>query len=297
MSKVLAVIISGLLVGLISRIILLRSDYRNYPSYPHGYVTHISLGFIAAALGAVAVPALIEKEYTAVTFLALAAQQFRNIRNMERESLMRIENTSLIPRGDGYIEGIAKVFESRNYLVMATSLGTSIVTYLTNWIYGVITGIIIIIFSYFQLMKGQVVGDIAEVVPLRPHFENSLLMVRNIVIMNVGYPPSKKKILKEGLAVLIKPKDDNARVTLHDPNQRQAIIHVAATLLGTKSEIGEQEWTPLARKDIDTGEIGLFILANEPDEKALVEAVNRTPVLESAKRNILSTKVSRYASD
>jgi hypothetical protein len=84
LSKVLTVIITGLIVGLISRIVLLRSDYRNYPSYPHGYVTHISLGFVAAALGAVAVPALIEKEYTAVTFLALAAQQFREIRNMER---------------------------------------------------------------------------------------------------------------------------------------------------------------------------------------------------------------------
>lgn len=79
----------GLGIGTISRIVLLKNDYRNYPGYPHGYVTHISLGFIAAALGAVAVPALVEKEYTAVTFLALAAQQFREIRNMERESLKK----------------------------------------------------------------------------------------------------------------------------------------------------------------------------------------------------------------
>ncbi|MDK2984636.1 MAG: uncharacterized protein PWQ96_278 [Clostridia bacterium] len=287
----------GLGIGTISRIVLLKNDYRNYPGYPHGYVTHISLGFIAAALGAVAVPALVEKEYTAVTFLALAAQQFREIRNMERESLKKIENISLVPRGEGYIEGIARVFESRNYLVMATALGTSIATYLAGWIYGLIAGSIIIAISYSFFMKGKVVGDIAEVVPVKPYFKNTLLMVEDIVIMNVGLPESREKIEKEGIAVLIKPKDDNARATLHDPSQRQAIIHTGATLLGTKAEIGEQEWTPLARKNIDTGEIGFFLLANEPDKMALVEAVNRTPVLESAKRNILSTKVSRYAAD
>lgn len=216
---------------------------------------------------------------------------------MERESLKKIENISLVPRGEGYIEGIARVFESRNYLVMATALGTSIATYLAGWIYGLIAGSIIIAISYSFFMKGKVVGDIAEVVPVKPYFKNTLLMVEDIVIMNVGLPESREKIEKEGIAVLIKPKDDNARATLHDPSQRQAIIHTGATLLGTKAEIGEQEWTPLARKNIDTGEIGFFLLANEPDKMALVEAVNRTPVLESAKRNILSTKVSRYAAD
>ena len=79
-SIVLAAILGGAL-----RFLLLRSDYRQYPTYPHGYVSHLALGFIAAALGAVALPALLEQEYVAVTFLSLAAQQFRDIRSMERK--------------------------------------------------------------------------------------------------------------------------------------------------------------------------------------------------------------------
>ena len=50
----------GLLMGVLARIILLRSDCRQYPTYPHGYASHLFLGIIAALVGAVSVPALIE---------------------------------------------------------------------------------------------------------------------------------------------------------------------------------------------------------------------------------------------
>ena len=42
---------------------MMKSDYRQYPTYPRGYLSHFTLGFIAAGLGAVAVPALIEKNF------------------------------------------------------------------------------------------------------------------------------------------------------------------------------------------------------------------------------------------
>ena len=79
-------ILLGVVAGTLARLVMLRSDYRHYPSYPHGFVTHISLGFIAALVGAVAVPALAKPDYAAATFLILAAQQFREIRNGERDS-------------------------------------------------------------------------------------------------------------------------------------------------------------------------------------------------------------------
>ena len=44
----LAAILAGTLAGSIARLIMLRSDYRQYPSFPHGYVIHMSLGVIAA---------------------------------------------------------------------------------------------------------------------------------------------------------------------------------------------------------------------------------------------------------
>ena len=136
------VILIGIILGLFGRIILLRTDYRQYPGYPHGYITHISLGFVAAALGAVAIPALAEKEFTAVTFLGLAAQQFREIRSMERDSLNRMEEIEIIKRGDDYIEGIAKVFEARNYLVMLIALGASAAAFFIHWSAGIIIGAI-----------------------------------------------------------------------------------------------------------------------------------------------------------
>lgn len=296
MDKYFQIIILGIVTGIIARVFMLRNDYRSYPSYPHGYITHISLGVIAASLASLAIPALLEKEFTAVTFLALAAQQFRDIRNMERETLTKLENYSLVPRGFDYIEGIAKTFEARNYLVMLVSLVTTGVGIISNIWLGLLVGVITICLSGF-LMGGKFVKDIAIVKPGRIHFNNSLLMVDNIVMMNVGLKSAKEKILQEGIGLIIHPKDDNGRATLNNLGQRQAIVHDVSVLVGSKLETGEPEWTPLMRKDIDTGRQALFILPNEKDIECAIEAIYRTPVLESAEQKPLASEVGRKASD
>ena len=101
-------ILLGLAAGFLARLYMLRTDYRNYPAYPHGYVIHLSLGAIAASLAAIALPALLEEEYTAITFLVLCAQQFRDIRNMERETLINLEEHKLVPRGMDYIKALPR---------------------------------------------------------------------------------------------------------------------------------------------------------------------------------------------
>lgn len=58
-------VILGMIAGFLARLYMLRTDYRNYPSYPHGYIIHLSLGAIAASLASIALPALLEEEYTA----------------------------------------------------------------------------------------------------------------------------------------------------------------------------------------------------------------------------------------
>ncbi|NLC07184.1 MAG: hypothetical protein GX755_04345 [Syntrophomonadaceae bacterium] len=296
MEQYQASILVGVTVGFLARLYLLKVDYRQYPSYPHGYVTHISFGFIAAAIGAVAIPAIMKPDFTAVTFLALAATQFREVRRMERETLGKLDESELVPRGNDYIEGIARVFEARNYLVMAVAMVSSLVTYLVDWPYGVAAGVIAQIIA-IKLMSGEVVGDIAEVIPSQPVFNGALLTVGGIVIMNIGLPEHREKVLKEGLSALIKPKDDNARATLDNLGQRQAILHVAAALLGSKREIGEWEFAPLIRKDINTGVLAIFLLPIEPDMECLIEAINRVPVLESSKRRPLASRVGRQAAD
>lgn len=287
----------GIVMGTLARLYMLRSDYRQYPGYPHGYVTHISLGFIAAALGAVALPAVDEKEFAAVTFLALAAQQFRDIREMERKTLAALEEDELVKRGNDYIEGIARVFEARNYLVILTSLVTSAVHLFFGLVpVSVFAGIACIV-SIEKLMKGRVIGDIAVVEAGKLHFKGPLLMVEHIDFMNVGLPNMREKIMQDGLGVVIRPKNDNARSTLHSMGQRQAIAHVAAAILGTKKDIDTPELTPMVRKDIDTGQVALFIVPAEKDMESLIAAVERVPVLESAKRSPLKSKAGRIAAD
>ena len=106
MENYIEIILLGIVTGFITRIIILKTDYRFYPGYPHGYITHLSLGFIAASIGAVAVPALMNKDFAAVTFLSMAAQQFRDIRNIERETLNKLEANELVGRGQDYIEPV-----------------------------------------------------------------------------------------------------------------------------------------------------------------------------------------------
>ena len=276
-----AAIIWGIFMGFFDRLYLLCSDYRSYPSYPHGYVIHLSLGAIAAALAAVAIPALLVKEYTAITFLVLCAQQFRDIRNMERETLLKLEVSQLVPRGADYIEGIAKVFEARNYLVMMVALVTTGGIIFLEVRAGVFLGILAIIASHI-LMSGQKIGEIAEVREGRVSFDGPLLMVDDIVIMNVGEKKARTKILSEGVGLILTGKDDNGRAALNNLGQRQAILHDIAAIIGSKAEIGEPSYTPMARKNVDTGAIGIYFLPNERDVEGLIKAVKRTPLLESA---------------
>jgi hypothetical protein len=289
-------VIIGLVAGVLARIFMLRVDYRQYPTYPHDVITHLALGFIAALIGAVLIPALLSKEYTAVTFLALAAEQFRNVRNMERETLTKLDETELVPRGVDYIEGIARTFEARNYLTIITSVIVSGFFIWLGW-YAALVATVVIILATQVLKTGQLVGDIAEVVPGKLHFQGPLLMVDDIFIMNIGLSATREKILAEGMGVIIKPKDDNGRAILHNIGQRQAILHTAAALLGTKREIDELDFTPLARKDIDTGAVGVFILPLEKDFECLKDIIERTPVLESASRKPLASRAGRIASD
>lgn len=294
MSGYVTAIILAIAMGFLDRLYLLCSDYRNYPSYPHGYIIHLSLGAIAASLAAIAIPAILEKEYTAITFLVLCAQQFRDIRNMERETLLKLEQTQLVPRGADYIEGIAKVFEARNYLVMLVALVTCGGAIFINLWGGIFLGIAMIALSKY-LMSGKTIGQVAEISEGKLSFQGPLLMVEDIVIMNVGEEAVKEKILKEGVGVILKPKNADARASLNNLGQRQAILHDIAVLVGSKAEIGEPAFTPMARKNVDTGAIGIYFLPNERDVNCLLKAVSRTPLLESAILKPLDTEIGRKA--
>lgn len=276
-------------------------DYRQYPSYPQGYLTHLALGFIAAAIGAVALPALLAHRYEAVTFLVLAATQFRDVRVMERDSLLALEEWELVPRGAAYIEGIAKVFEARNYVAMLTALAASAVVLLIpvrlRWRALLALGVAAaLVLALERVMAGRRVGDYAEVTAVPLRFVGPLLYAGQVQLMNVGRSQARQAILEHGLGAVIHPVDLNARATLASPGQRQAIVHDLSAIFGVRRDVDEAEFTPMVRLDHESGDLGLVFMPVTRDPQALEDAIARTPVLESVKRKPTAAFAGRRAS-
>lgn len=276
-------IIIGILFGILARLSMLHTDYRQYPTYPHGRIIHISLGVIAAALGSIAVPSLLEKNYTAITFLALAAQQFRDVRSMERETLTKMDQMELVPRGATYIEGIAMAFEGRNYLVIFTAFLTSLFTVLTTWYWGTFIGLIALFISRMY-KSGSKLSSIANINNAEVRVLGPDLYVDDIYIMNVGLKDSQNKIRKHGLGLILQPINANAKVTLANLGQRQAILHDVSTILGVYRDSGEPSLIPLCKLDLDDGRLAVFIIPHDRDPKKARQVLMNVPVLESAVR-------------
>jgi len=296
LSNVFWAIATGIAVGTLARYLMMRRDVRQYPSYPHAVVNHLSLGFLAATLGAVAIPALAAEEYTAVTFLALAATQFREVRSMERQMLVALEPSKLVPRGKDFIEGIARTFEARNYLVLFIALITSGFSLWLGFVSGILAGIITAAIMR-NLMGGKAIKDIAKVRAGEFRFEEYNLFVEDIHIMNVGLKNTRKIYEERAKAVVLEPFNDNAREILANVGQRQAIAHEAASLLGIYRDVDTAEFTPLLRRNPETGRIGMIILPLEPDMECLLQAVRHVPVLESAVTKPLASRAGRCAAD
>lgn len=295
MNNLWTIIIVSLIMGMLARLYMMRVDSRQYPTHPQGVISHVTLGLIASFLGSVALPSLLEKEFSAVTFLALAAQQFRDVRNLERQSLDNIEPTELIPRGTAYIEDIAKAFEARNYMVIITSLMVSITIFILQYFKkpvtfqiagGIMVGMIAIIILK-KVLRRTLIKEIADVIPGKIEFDGPLLKVNNVIIMNIGLTASREIYLNNGIAVEIIPRTDSASATLANIGQRQAVQHNAAIQLGIRKDVDEPDFTPIARRNADNGNIVMALIPMKADVNLLVETVKNTPVLESSKRQIM----------
>jgi uncharacterized protein len=278
-------IVTSIIIGTLARIITIKEDFRQYPSYPNGYLIHLVLGFVAAALGAVAIPALMTKNFIAVTFLTLAIQQFRDVRKSERESLKDLENTEFAYRGNAYIDGISKTFESRNYFSLLVALGTGITIQLVdskssliNIVSGAIVGFILI-YVLNRFSKGKTIGDISEVKEGKIEVKNHELFVDGIYVSNLlGTENASKLFQEEGRAVIIYPKKDHFRVTLENFGQRQAALFEATKTLGVKRY-------HFTRRDFNDGRVVIALVPIVNDIDGLIEVVKKTPLLESSKKS------------
>ncbi len=283
MSEYTYPILFGLIIGTATRMYMLRTDYRQYPTYLHGKIIHVALGFIAAGLGTVAIPSIMEEDFTAITFLTLAASQFREVRNMERNTLTELDSYEMVPRGKTYIEGIAIAFESRNYLVIFTSLVSTLIYLLINVWAALIAAIICVLIAKV-LMSGGRLKDIVEIEYVEPRFDGPGLYVDNIYIMNIGLPQRQEEVLRYGMGFILKPKNFNSRSTIANLGQRQAILHDVSTALGVYRDSGTPALVPLAKRDLDDGRVGVFVLPQEKNINRALKIIGAVPTLENAIR-------------
>lgn len=292
--KYLPTLVIATLVGFLARLYMLRRDYRQYPSYPQGWAIHLFLGFIGGAIGAIIVPAILEGDFSAVSFLLLAASQFREVRNVERETLSSMEATEMVKRGTAYIEGIARVFEARNYLAIWVALSAAVASELLadiGWwrmAAGVLVGAVLAA-VLVRLMQGDVIGDIASVELSEIKFEGALVVIEGTVMMNVGLPESRRVYEERALAASVRPKGPNAKATLANLGQMQAIAHDVSSMIGVYMDVGEQEFIPMVRRDPATGSLRVLMVPSERDENAFLAAIRRVPVLEGAVRKPLTS--------
>lgn len=278
-------ILIPVLCGTIARYLTLIIDYRQYPSYPNGYLIHLVTGFISSGIGAVAIPAFLERNFEAVTFLFLAAEQFRDVRRIEKESLQDLDDVEHVFRGEAYIDGIAKTFEARNYfsllIAFITSLTMHIVPHKIMWINiicGVIAGIIAL-YILKTFSKGKAVGDIADIKLAKITVKNSELYVDDIFVTNhLGTDRSRELVKNSGIAAVIYPKEKHFNRILDHNGQRQAIIFEACRVLGLK----RYHYT---KRDYETGRIAVILVPIIYDEGAFIETIKKTPLLESIKKS------------
>lgn len=283
------VVVLSWLAGVAARAYLLRVDYRQYPSYPQGYAIHLSVGVIAAFLGALALPALVAGEFAAASFLALAATQFREVRRIEREALAHLEEAELVRRGPAYIEGIARVFEARNYLAMLVALLVSAALEVVRpgpvpavALAAAVTAVSLATLG--RAARGITVGDIAAIRSGRVEFDGPLMTVEGAVLTNVGLPAARESFRKLALAAVIEPRGPAAAATLANPGQRQAILHDVAARLGVRMDLDEPEFAPLARRLVQTDAVVVVVVPQHGDFAALAQAIRSVPVLEASVR-------------
>ena len=293
----------GLAIGLISRVIMLNLDQEQYPTQPNMLLSQLVLAFVASSLGALLVPALIERSYTSITFLSLAAEQFRQVRANRRNTLQNIEDLQLVTRGNSFIEEIARTYEVRNYMCIVTSFLTVGMFYLLksetnmtempNLILSTVSGLILALLLK-RVLRRQSIGDIADVVPAEISFvDGSIMKIGELQgITNIGLEVDRERYLNKGIGIEIIPKDKNYTNAgiLFDPGQRQAIVYNLYSRLGLLREFNEPAFVPLPRRNPKNESLMVAYIPMEKDPDKVIAAVKSCPILASAKGKNLSLK-------
>lgn len=284
--------IVALFIGVLCRGLVLRVTDKQYPSRPQDYLEQIIISGLSASLGAIAFPALIDKEFSALTFFAVAIQQFQGLSKEEKITIENIDNQEVVPKGAAYIEEIASTYESRSYISLFSALVASVIyiyfarayklTFLPCTILATIGGAIVgLIFRKY--LRRDSIGDIADVVEAKISFEGPILKVNDVFINNIGLEDTRSKYLKDGIAIEIIPKDLKAYGIISDLGQRQAMLHNLFIHFGINKDIDEKDLLATSKINLEKNTVVIPYLPLVKDMDELIKVIKSTPILEVSK--------------
>ena len=285
----------GLSFGLLATAMLLRVDHAPFPSRPHGRINYMFLGFVASVLGTMSPTALITGNYTAGVFLAIGLSQFHMVRNIERQMLTALEDAQVVPRGRAYVEGLAMMLETRDYLAMAVALTASAFSLLFGILGGAAAGFAAAVLVAAAARSGSGVGSMGEVSMAEVRFAQGEVRVGGLTVLrDAGQEVAGH--LPHALGIRVRPRDLAARLTLAEPGQRQAIVHNLTAHLGVRVGGGlasagtgvdealdahAHRLLPHDAVDIDSGSLAILLFPQVHDPKMALRVVRQTPRLEN----------------
>ncbi len=284
----------ALVLGMLSRLIVLRMVNKQQPTQPQDYIEQLILSFIASALGAIAFPALLDKEFSALTFLSVGIQLFQEVASEEQITLFNLDKVNLVSKGSSYINEISKNYEVRNYLSIFASLTASMVFILAknelkfNFIMCTTVSIIataIVGYIFKKILANKSLEDIVDVEVVPIEFDGPLLTINETVITNIGLESSRNRYLKKGIGIKVIPKDIIAAGVISDGAQQQAMVHNVYLHMGIDRDVDEPEFIPIARTNPKDRSVNFAFIPLVKDIGLTVEAVKSTPILNSAKGN------------
>ncbi len=196
----------------------------------------------------------------------------------------KLEHTEYTQRGEAYIDGISKTFESRNYISLITALATVLTmeiirnsNIILEIVFGAIVGIVVMILIY-RFTKGKTVGDICSISEGKIEVKGSELYVDGMFVTNyLGTDRSRELFLNEGIAIVLIPKNSRNRITLENYGQRQAILFESVRILGVRRY-------KFTRRNFADGKVIIAFVPIVNDVDKLIKAIGHTPILENSRK-------------
>ena len=282
----------AVLLGTLCRLLVLRISDRQYPTRPQDYIEQIIMAGLTSALGGIALPALMDKEFSALTFLAVGIQQFQGLSKQEKITLNNIDEDELVPKGVTYIEEIASTYEVRSYVSLFAALCSSIGYILVAKRFGenilictAVAAILALIVGliFRRILRRNSINDIADIKEAKLYFDGPIMKVNDVVITNIGLKQTREKFLKGGIALEVVPKDEKDFGVINDLGQRDAIIHNISIHTGIDRDIDEHDIVSTSKVDLKTKSVLIVFMPILNDMNLIKQVAGSTPILEAAK--------------